>query len=548
MRLGFATAALVSLAVIAALVWWISSDETEVSQQPLKLYCAAAVYPAALEIAKQYEQEYGVRIDIVPGASGALLAEIKANPSDGHLYLPADETFIEQGRRFTPPGWKQPLLAEAIPVARWHPVLALAPGNPAGIEKLEDLLHDDVKLALANLQAASVGRTVEQALKPSGLWAKIEAKGKSGSSVTYVGTEPDVANQLKTGAAHAGFVWHVTASQKQLETLEFAELQAARQTVYVSVLNGHDRAADALRFARYLTSKDKGQPAFVRQNYEPIENADEWSDLEPEITIYAGTMLKPALDEAIERFERREGVKINPVYQGCGTLVALMDGQVRESHELLPEAFASCDTKFMQMVAEHFEPGVDLARNPLVIVVAKGNPKGIRTLADLQQPGLRLGLADPMKTALGDLTERLLSSVPALDEEGQPLVVDGRPLTLRQRVYELNEPRTWASGHELIVQARTALDAAIAYKSNVMSAAENLQELDMVEISLPEANATQPFAISKQSSHKQLLRRLLETIVAEPSQRRFEEIGFDWLYASQAETGTGDQPAPRAGG
>ena len=520
MRFGFAAAMILSVAVVAGLIYLNSKDgPTNDSKEPLRFYCAAGVYKAVNKVAEQYTKEYGVPIETVPGGSGKLLAEIKVK-GDGHVYLTADETYIAKGR-------KDGLIAEALPVAKWYPVLALAKGNPAGVKTIEDLLRPEVRLIIANPESASIGRTVRAALETTGQWKKIAAK----KGVTYVGTVPDVANQLYLGAADAGFLWTVTAISKGLEYIETEALTAAKQTIYVGILTGHDRPRDALRFARYLTSRDKAMPTFKAEHYEPIEDADEWEGPEPDITIYAGTMLKPGIEAAIERFEAREGVRINTGYHGCGELVAKMNAQIRTNGKLLPEVYVSCDSTFMKLVQSHFEPSVDLSQNKMVIVVRKGNPHGIQSLQDLAKPGLRIGFTDPEKSALGALTHRLLKKSSALDENGKPKRDEnGDIVTLLAEVKRVNVPSTFASGHALIVQARLALDAAIAYKSNVLSDEDNIKYLDFIEIPLPEAIATQPFAVSKNAKHRYLMYRLLDAITTAETAQRFEDVGFNWTY------------------
>ena len=49
----------------------------------------------------------------------------------------------------------------------------------------------------------------------------------------------------------------------------------------------------------------------------------------------------------------------------------------------------------MEQVQDRFEAPRTLSANQLVILVPKGNPHGIETLADLGKPGLRRALAPP---------------------------------------------------------------------------------------------------------------------------------------------------------
>ncbi|MFH1344130.1 MAG: substrate-binding domain-containing protein, partial [Pseudomonadota bacterium] len=303
-------------------------------------------------------------------------------------------------------------------------------------------------------------------------------------------------------------IWNSLIQQFDLQAVETDTLTAGKQTAMVAVLKDADRPTAALQFARYLTSRDKGMPHFARHHFEPIEDADVW-DEHPEIAIMSGAMLKPGIEDALKRFEKREGVKINTTYNGCGILVDQMKAGAK------PEAYVSCDSSFMTQVQDGFEPSVDLSRNPMVIVVQKGNPKGIKTLEDLTREGLKIGLAHPVNSALGALTDRLLKRV-----------------GLHEKLYSAeNRVIHTPSAHMLINQMRTgSLDACVAYISNARSAPQNEKFLDTIEIPLPDALATQPYAVSKQTDHRYLMYRLRDAITTAETSRRFESLGFNWVY------------------
>jgi molybdate transport system substrate-binding protein len=52
-----------------------------------------------------------------------------------------------------------------------------------------------------------------------------------------------------------------------------------------------------------------------------------------------------------------------------------------------------------------------------VILVQKGNPKAIHSLADLARPGLRLGLGDPEACAVGRVSAAILSKQQSLQAQ-----------------------------------------------------------------------------------------------------------------------------------
>ncbi len=75
----------------------------------------------------------------------------------------------------------------------------------------------------------------------------------------------------------------------------------------------------------------------------------------------------------------------------------------------------------------------------------------------------------------------------------------------------------------------------VVYRSNVLSNSDNPDKaLEIVEMNLPEAIAIQPYAVSKDSEHKQLMRRLLEKILAQDSKKRFTDVGFQWIAEGDA--------------
>jgi hypothetical protein len=71
----------------------------------------------------------------------------------------------------------------------------------------------------------------------------------------------------------------------------------------------------------------------------------------------------------------------------------------------------------------------------------------------------------------------------------------------------------------------------VAYLSNAAGSAD---DLDAVRIQgIPCSVATQPYAVAKDSQHKQLARRLLAAIQAQSSQQRFLSEGFRWIGQKQ---------------
>ncbi|MFB3789274.1 MAG: substrate-binding domain-containing protein [bacterium] len=481
---------LVCVLLLVGSLYWISTPRhAAVSNEPLVLYCAAGLKTPVEETARQYEQEYGVPVRLEYGGSGTLLSKMRVTDT-ADLYLAADDTYIQLARR-------QNLLAETVPLVRIRPVIVVRKGNPKRVQNLQDLLREDIEFCLANPDAASIGRTCRELLKTAGLWDTIEKKTK-----VFKPTVNDIANDVKIGAVDAGIVWDLVAGlYPELEIVRCPEFADGAQLVSIGVVKKTRKVTAALRFARYLGARDRGLVHFARLACEPVAG-DVWEET-PRVVLYSGGVNRPAIQETLVRFAKREGVVIDTVYNGCGILV----GQMKTGSR--PDAYFACDVSFVHQVADLFWDPVNISETAMGILTAKGNPKAIQGLPDLAAPGMRIGVANAGQSALGSLTRDLLT-VMGLYDQIMPNVRSQTP-----------------TADLLVNQIRTgSLDAVIVYEANTANVRD---ALDWIPIDHPRARAVQPFAVGKDTRHPQLMIRLLEAVRSAESRAAFEKTGFRWL-------------------
>lgn len=462
---------------------WYSS---RVAESKIVVLCAAGLKAPVTRAAREYQERYGVEIQLQYGGSNTLLASLQLTTL-ADIYIPADDSYVSQAR-------DKQLISEVLPLASMKPVLAVRKGNQKKLNNLDVILASDVKLSHANPEAAAVGKLTRDALIQSGRWDAFSKR-----IVVQKPTVNDVAADLQLGTADAGFVWDVTLKQiPELEAIPAGELPAAKLSA--CIVHSSKQPTAALRFARYLAAIDGGAKAFSEEGFTAVDG-DPWEPT-PELRLLAGAMLRPAVDKTIAAFEAREGVRVTRVYNGCGILVAQMkvDGA--------PDAFFACDREFLDQVGDLFGEGTTISSNQLVILVHKGNPHGIKKLKDLAQPGLRVGIGHEKQCAMGVLTQRTLK--------------EDRSTEAVMKNVKVQSP----TGDMLVNQMLTgSLDAIIAYITN---AAGHADRFEAISISIPCAFADQPYAVSKKSRHRYLAERLLESIRKHESRRVFEQNGFTW--------------------
>lgn len=472
-----------------------SQTEASPAEQPLMVYCAASNREVMEAVRADYEQEFGVPVEVQYGASQTLLASLEVSGS-GDLYLPADDSFLASAGQ-------RGLIDDEFALADMQALVAVPKGNPKQIAKLDDLLRDELRVAQGSFEATAIGKVTKAALEATGQWEQLKQH-----TAVFKTTVNEVANDVKIGAVDAGIVYGpVLHDYDTLEGISIPELAPIHSRVAVALLKSSTRPQAAVRFARYLGARDKGLVRYREFGFAPVDG-DSWT-AQPELTLYAGSMLRPAIEETISEFERREGVKVTRVYNGCGILVAQMKaGEV-------PDAYFACDAEFMNQVKDIFPTPESVSQNELVILVEKGNPHDIKSLKDLSQPGLRVGIGHEKQCAMGWLTQRTFAES-GLQTELMKNVVVQTP-----------------TGDMLVNQMRSgSLDAAVAYLSNAAGAAEFLDAIRIQGI--PCSIATQPYGVARDSEHRQLGERLLRAIRTKESQEKFAREGFRWLDERQS--------------
>ncbi|MBM3881804.1 MAG: hypothetical protein FJ387_19115 [Verrucomicrobia bacterium] len=482
----FVATILVAAVLVGLLVWQAADRPRPKAKEPLIVYCAAGLKPPMEVVARDYEQAYGTTVQLQYGGSGTLLSNLRI-ARRGDLFLAADSTYLELAR-------SNHLVAEVIPLARMKPVIAVRRGNPKQVRLTSDLLRADVAVALANPDAAAIGKVARESFERSGHWAELIERAK-----VLKPTVNDVANDLKLGTVDAGILWDAVVRQyPELEAVAVPELASAGQEVSLGVLRFSAQPTAALHFARYVGARDRGQLAFARAGYEPVAG-DAWAE-RPEVLLYSGGVNRLAIEETIQQFEQREGAQVTRVYNGCGILVAQMKlGQQ-------PDAYLACDVSYLTPVQNLFNPGIEVSETDIVLLVAKGNPLGLRALADLARPGLRVGMANPRQSTLGDLTVQLL------ERSG---VADGVLANVRSQT---------PTADLLVNQIRTgSLDVVVVYEANTSQVRDFL---DVVHLGVPGAVAVQPYAVGTHSAHPQLMSRLRAAIQKEASRQRYAALGF----------------------
>jgi len=123
------------------------------------------------------------------------------------------------------------------------------------------------------------------------------------------------------------------------------------------------------------------------------------------ITLYAGAGLRTAIDELSAAFEAKTGIAVIVDFAGSGMLIT----RAREDDAV--DLFMPGDVWYLDRLQEltgKVASKTDVSWFVPVILVKKGNPKHITTLADFYRDDVRVALGNPKACQVGRITATIL--------------------------------------------------------------------------------------------------------------------------------------------
>ncbi|MGI8685065.1 MAG: molybdate ABC transporter substrate-binding protein [Acidimicrobiales bacterium] len=219
------------------------------------------------------------------------------------------------------------------------------------------------------------------------------------------------------------------------------------------------------------------------------------------LTVFAATSLTEVFEELGQAFEAdHDGVTVTFNFAGSSDLAR----QINEGGRA--DVFASADEETMAAVTAAGNaagPRV-VARNGLAIIVEKGNPERMSTLADLARPGIVLVLCAPAvpcgRLAAAAFTKARVTPAPASLEENVKAVVS--KVTLGEA------------------------DAGIVYRSDAQGAADEAEGIDIGGGDDGTLQAVYPMAVTTTAANPVTAEAWVDFVLSSRGRRALQASGF----------------------
>jgi molybdate transport system substrate-binding protein len=218
------------------------------------------------------------------------------------------------------------------------------------------------------------------------------------------------------------------------------------------------------------------------------------------LVVFAAASVKKTFTDIGEQFKTdNPGTSIDFSFAGSSDLVTQLTQGAKA------DVFASADTKNMAKAAQAgllAGAPVNFASNTLAIVVAPGNPKGVKGFSDLAKPGLTVVVCAP-QVPCGSATQKV----------EQATKVTLNPVSEESQVTDvLNKVTTGQA------------DAGVVYVTDAKGAGDKISTVEF-----PEAGAavnTYPIAVLRSAPAGDLAKKFVDLVTGQAGQKILKQAGF----------------------
>lgn len=254
-----------------ALTLFSAAAAAATASETLLVFAGAATVPPTTDAARAFEKKTGVKVDVVFGGSGYVLAQMKL-AKQGDLYFPGSSDYMELAKR---EGHVLPQTEKVIVYV--VPAINVQKGNPHHIQGLKDLLKPGLRVAIANPEGVCVGayavEIFEKELTPA------ERERLKQNIKNYTGSCEQTATAISLKLADAVIGWRVFQywDPERIETVPLPREQIQRIGYIPIAISKYSKNPKlAQQFIDFVTGPE-GQAIYARYSYfaDP-ESAFKW--------------------------------------------------------------------------------------------------------------------------------------------------------------------------------------------------------------------------------------------------------------------------------
>jgi len=237
------------------------SWEKSLATDSLMVFAGAASKPPTEQAAKAFEAKTGVKVDVIFGGSGYVLAQMILSKK-GDIYFPGSSDYMELAKK------KAVVFPETEKVVVYLvPAINVRKGNPKGVKTAKDLTRPGLKVAIANPEGVCVGAYAVEVIES--IFSPEEKEAFRKNLVNYTESCEKTATAISLNAADAVIGWRVFEhwDPERIETVRLKPSEIIRiGYIPVAVSTFTSDRPLAQKFIDFLLSEE-GKSIFRKYHY-----------------------------------------------------------------------------------------------------------------------------------------------------------------------------------------------------------------------------------------------------------------------------------------
>ena len=242
---------LILVYLASLLVTGCSSSESEnsVKEADLTIYSGITMIRPLSILVREFEEKYGINIEIKQGASGYLYKTIQSEKK-GDLFLPGSDSY-----RIKSQNAGEKLLLNNIFVGYNRIAMLVAKDNPKNLTNdLAQLANPKYSVVLSAPDSSAVGKNTKQVLDKMGLTSAVY------DNVTYFTTDSHrIFRAIEFGHADIALNWYATTkwpeTENIMEAILLPEEISQSKRLELNLLSFSKNPEMAIEFMNYAGSK-----------------------------------------------------------------------------------------------------------------------------------------------------------------------------------------------------------------------------------------------------------------------------------------------------
>lgn len=221
---------------------------------------------------------------------------------------------------------------------------------------------------------------------------------------------------------------------------------------------------------------------------------------EQKLMVFSGAGLSDPVQKIIDTFKEDTGCDVQVVFAATGQLISQI--QTSESGDVL---IAGAKDELESMKDGEVTDSVELVKHIPVLAVQKGNPLGIKSVADMAKDGTKVLIADPESTPIGKIAIKAFEAAKIKDKIDIEASTSTAPLAITGL-------------------AEKEVDAAIVWKENA-AANKDVEIVDVPE--MEKFIKVVPAASLKYSTNEEARTAFIEFLSSDAAMKIWQDFGYE---------------------